>query len=184
MHLVAAAIARLGTTAAITHITRAQRELAETADFSACAAGSPLFVVTGADPSLCIAGATLLRYYRPELVPRHPSLAVLAIAPRDLALERPSETELVLGVEGEPGPETIFEQLFRDSPLVAGESVRFEHFAARVLATERGLPKRAAFELPPNACLLTLEQRRLVGRPLPAVGTRWRVRHEKGPLNL
>jgi hypothetical protein len=111
-------------------------------------------------------------------------LAVLSLAPHDLELERPSERELVLTVDGRPRQVTMFERLFRDTPLIAGQGVSFEHFGARVLAVEHGVYTRAAFELPPNACLLTLERRKLVGRPQPAVGTRVRVVHEPGPLGL
>jgi len=184
MHLVFAPFVRLAMTAVMVGVGQKQRALAESADFSQCTAGSPLFLVTGADPALCLSGATSLRYYRPELAGRHPSLSVLSLAPHELELERPSERELVLTVDGRPRHGTMFERLFRDTPLVAGQSVSFEHFGARVLAVEHGVYTRVAFELPHNACLLTLEGHKLVGRPEPAVGTRLRVPHEPGPLGL
>jgi hypothetical protein len=184
MHLVFAPLARLGATAVAVSVGQKQRALAETADFSQCAAGSPLFLVTGADPALALSGGTSLRYYRPDVSARHPTLSVLSLAPHDLELERPSERELVLTVDGRRRRSTPFEHLFRDTPLVAGQNVRFEHFGARVLDAEHGVFTRVAFELPRNACLVTLEGQKLVGRPEPAVGTRVRVPHEPGPLGL
>ena len=184
MHLLVAPLVRLGTTELMVHVGRKQRTLAESADFSRCASGSPVFLVTGADPALCLSGGTSLRYYRPELPARHPSFAVLSLAPHDLELERPNERELVVSVDAKRRYPTLFESLFRDTPLVAGQSVRFEHFAARVLAVEDGVFMRAAFELPSNACLLTLERQKLVGRPEPVVGTKVHVAHEPGPLGL
>lgn len=184
MHFVFAPLVRLAMTAVMVGVGQKQRALAESADFSQCTAGSPLFLVTGADPALCLSGGTSLRYYRPDLTERHPSLAVLSLAPHDLELERPNERELVLTVDGRPRHVTMFERLFRDTPLIVGQGVSFEHFGARVLAVERGAFTRAAFELPQNACLLTLERQKLVGRPQPPVGTRVRLVHEPGPLGL
>ena len=44
--------------------------------------------------------------------------------------------------------------------------------------------RRVSFDLPENACLLTLEHARLIGRPEPAVGTSVHVPHEPGPLGI
>ena len=183
-HLGFATLARIGTTELVVNLAQKQRELASTADFGRCEPGSDLFVVTGADPSLCLSGGTSLRYFRPDLSARHPNFTVLSLAPHALRLERPSSNRLLLEIEGEPRRTTIFERLFRDSPLVVGEHAVLQRFAARVLATEDGLFTRVAFDLPDNACLVTLEQQRLIGNPLPPVGGARRVSHEKGPLGL
>jgi len=184
MHLVVALLGRVGGTELMVSIGQKERVLAESVDTSRCAAGSPLYVVSGADPALCLSGGTSLRYYRPDLATRHPSLTVLSMAPEDLELARRSERELVLTADGSPRRSTMFEELFRDTPLVNGQSVRFERLGARVLATERGLYTRVSFDLPENACLLTLEHARLIGRPEPAVGTSVHVPHEPGPLGI
>jgi hypothetical protein len=184
MHLPVAALLRLGATDVMVKAARKQYELAATADLTRCSNDSPLFVVTAADPALCISGGTSLRYYRPELAARHPKYAVLSLAPQTQRLERTNDGTLLLEVEGEPREATIFEQLFRDSPLVVGQRFVLDYFSARVLATERGLFTRVAFELPENACLLTLEHERLVGTPLPARGTSRTVPHERGPLGI
>ena len=184
VHVPLAALLRLATTEHAVKVSHEQHDLARTADFGRCAAGSPLFVVTAADPSLCISGATSLRYYRPDLDARHPSYAVLSLAPHDQRLERRSDGTLVLSVEGEPRRTTIFETLFRDTPLVPGQAFSTERLTAHVLTTERGVFTRVAFDLPEDACLVTLEQQRLVGSPLPERGTTRRVPHERGPLGL
>jgi hypothetical protein len=184
MHLPLAALLRLGVTEVMTQAAQKQYELAATADVTRCSEQSPLFVVTGADPSLCISGGTSLRYYRPELAARHPSYAVLSLAPQAQRLERVSDGRVILEVEGEPRRATMFEELFRDSPLVPGQRVVLDHFSAQVLATERGFFTRVAFALPDNACLLTIARQRLVGAPLPERGTSQTVPHEAGPLGL
>ena len=184
MHVVLAALARVGTTEVMVELAKKQRALAETADLGRCGADSPLFVVTGADPSLCLSGATSLKFYRPDLAARHPSFAVLSLAPQPQRLERPSEEGVVLQVVGEPRRATMFERLFRDGPLAAGQRFILDHFEALVLATEDGFFTRVAFTLPPNACLLSLEHQALIGRPLPPVGTKLELPHELGPMGL
>ncbi|HEY3494003.1 MAG TPA: hypothetical protein VGK73_04925, partial [Polyangiaceae bacterium] len=69
-------------------------------------------------------------------------------------------------------------------PLVTGQHVVLDRFEARILASVDGLFTRVAFDLPENACLLTLEQHRLVGKPLPPVGSTRAVPHELGPMGL
>lgn len=184
MHVPVAALLRVAATEHAVKVSHEQHALARTADFRRCAAGSPLFVVTAADPSLCISGATSLRYYRPDIDAAHPSYAVLSLAPHAQRLERRSDGALVLSVEGEPRRTTIFETLFRDTPLVPGQTFATDRLTAHVLATERGVFTRVAFDLPENACLVTLEQQRLVGSPLPERGTSRQVPHERGPLGL
>jgi hypothetical protein len=183
-HVVFAALVRVGMTELIVSSAAKSRALAENMDASRCSAGSPAYVVTGADPALCLAFGPSLLLYRPDLVRRHPRLAMLSLAPHDLRMERKSDKELVLEVVGSPRRVTIFERLFRDTPLAAGQRVVLEDFAARVLAVEGDFATRVAFELPENTCLLTLERQMLVGRPMPPVGSARDVPHELGPMGL
>jgi hypothetical protein len=168
----------------IADIGEGQKTLALETDVSRCEAGSVGYVVSGADPSLCLSGATSLLYYRPELESRHPRLQVLSLAPHDQRVERVSDEAIVLHVDDLPRRSTIFEHLFRDSPIEAGMRVAIDDLTATVLAAERGLPTRVRFELPANACLLWLEDKKLVGRPLPKLGETVPVPHELGPFGL
>lgn len=184
MHLGFAPLLRLGATEVMVRVAHQQRLLAETADFTSCAPGSTLYVVTGADPSLCVSGAPSLKYFRPDVVERHPAYALLSMAPHDHELERRDDGTLLVTVAGTPRRATMFETLFRDAPMHAGDSVAFAGFAAHVLDVERGFLTRVAFTLPANACLVTLEHGKLVGRPQPEPGATRRVPHEPGPLGL
>jgi hypothetical protein len=172
---------RVGGTALMAGIAERQKALALGVDRSRCAAGATSYVVSGADPSLCLSGLTSLLYYRPELEPR---LAVLSLAPHDQRVERTADGAVVLHVDDLPRRATIFEGLFRDDPLAAGDRVDLDELSATVLATERGLPTRVRFELPENACLLWLERGVLVGHALPRAGETLRVPHEPGPFGL
>jgi hypothetical protein len=184
LHVALALLARVGMTELMVAVAGKQRDLAESADFSRCEAGAPAFLITAADPALSLAGATSLAYYRPDLAARHPHLDVLSLAPHDQRVERTGENGIVLHVDGRPRRSTIFEELFRDAGLVPGQTFELGRFSARVEATERGVPTRVAFELPPNACLVTLSEQRLRGEPLPDVGTTRKVSHEPGPMGL
>jgi hypothetical protein len=175
---------RFGVSILIADIGEAQKTLALETDVSRCEAGSVGYVVSGADPSLCLSGATSLLYYRPELESRHPRLQVLSLAPHDQRVERVSQGAIVLHVDDLPRRSTIFEHLFRDTPLEVGMRVAIDDLTATVLAAERGLPTRVRFELPANACLLWLEDKKLVGRPLPKLGETARIPHEPGPFGL
>lgn len=184
MHVVFAGGVRLAATELMVQVSRKQRALAQGADFARCDAGSPLFVVSGADPTLSLFGGSLLRYYREDLARSHPTLAVLSMAPARVHLERPSSPSLLLSLVHRRHPATMFERLFRDTPLAADAHVAFPSFAATVREVTDGLPSSVAFDLPQNACLLTLEHGALVGRPLPPVGSTRDVPHEPGPLGL
>jgi len=184
MHLGFAPLVRVGATELMVSVAHKQRLLAETADFTRCAPGSTLYVVTGADPSLCVSGAPSLKYYRPDVAERHPTFELLSMAPHEHELERRADGTLAVSVVGSPRRSTIFETLFRDTPLRAGDGVSFPNFEAQVLEAERGFMTRVVFKLPANACLVTLEHEKLVGRPQPELGTTRRVPHEPGPLGL
>ncbi|HTQ06658.1 MAG TPA: hypothetical protein VMI54_22535 [Polyangiaceae bacterium] len=184
MHVGVAGLFRLAGTELMVHVSRAQRELALHTDVSRCRPGSPLFVLTGADPTLSLFGGSLLRYYRPELVRLHPSLTVLSMAQARQRLARPTRDEVRLDVEGARRGVTIFETLFRDTPLVRGMKLDFTRFAVEVLGVADGLPTSIAVTLPEDACLLTLEHAAVVGRPLPDVGSSREVAYEPGPLGL
>ncbi len=185
VHLLFAGAVRLAGTEMMVQVSRRQHALAQSADFARCSAGSPLFVVTGADPTLSLFGGSLLRYYRPDVSRDHPRLTVLSMVPAAVRLERPSAETVVLSVVGgKRHRPTMFERLFRDSPLAAGMHVAFPTFTATVLQAAHGLPVSVAFDLPQNACLLALEHGALVGRPLPPVGSSTVVPHEPGPLGL
>jgi len=184
MHLPLAGALRLAATEVMVSAAQKQRELALTLDLTRCGDGAPLFVVTGSDPALCISGDTSLAYYRPDVVAHHPSYALLSLAPQAQRLERTRDGQLLVTVAGEPRAITIFERLFRDTPLVPGQTVVLDRFVAHVLATENGFFKQVSFTLPENACLLALEHQRLVGSPLPERGTSRTVPHEPGPLGL
>jgi hypothetical protein len=175
---------RLGGAFLISEIAENQRKLALGIDLTRCEPGSMAYVVSGADPSLCISGAPSLLYYRPELARRHPRLQVLSLAPHDQRVERVSDGAIVLHVDDLPRRSTIFEDLFRDTPVEVGMRVALDDLTATVLAAERGRPTRVRFELPANACLLWLEDKKLVGRPLPRLGETLLVPHELGPFGL
>jgi hypothetical protein len=184
MHVAIAVLVRAGGTAVMVDAARQQHALAVTADLTRCSAGAPVFLLTGADPALSLGAGPALRFHRPDMVARHPRFTVLSMAPHDQRVERTGEHQVILDILGEPRRGTIFERLFRDSPLAVDQGVAFEWFGARVLAAERGFETRVAFELPVDACLLTLARGRLVGQPLPPVGTSVQVPHEPGPLGL
>jgi hypothetical protein len=184
MHLAFAPLLRVGASAVMTSVAQKQRILAETADFASCAPGSTLYVVTGSDPSLCVSGAPALKYFRPDVAERHPAYALLSMAAHAHELERRADGGLALTVVGAPRNATMFETLFRDTPLRAGDVVAFPGFEAHVLEAEGGFFTRVVFKLPANACLVSLEHGKLVGRPQPEPGSRRLVPHEPGPMGL
>lgn len=184
LHLGLSPALRVGLTVAMAMLGRGQRALALEADLSACRPGARAFVLTGADPSLSLYGATSLSYFRPELRSRIQRLYVLSMAPHDQRLTRQSERGYLLEVEQLPRRFTVFEKLFRDTPIEPGTEVQIPNLSVRVLATDAGLPTRFEFEVPNNHCFVRLEDRQLTALPPPPIGSSLAVVHEPGPFGL
>lgn len=184
LHLGLSVFVRVGMTLAFATISERQRELAQGADVSACPIDATGLIVTGADPSLSLAGATSLVYHRPELMDRFRAIHVLSMAPQPQRLERTAAGALSVAVEELPRQVTLFESLFRDEPLSPGYTLDLHRFGATVVETERGLPTRVNFRVPARSCLLLLRDRRLVSAALPLPGRSLLIQHEPGPFGL
>ncbi len=184
VHVGLAALVRIGVGQLIAQLSRAQKRLAETANLSACQPGDSALILTGADPSLSLSGASSLAYYRPGLQQRLSAVFVLSMAPHDQRLTRSGQHSIELEVLNLPRRHNIFELLFRDTPLAPGYQVDLGILAARVLRTEAGLPTRVRFRVPEHNCVLSLEHQRLISFELPGLGKSRRVPHEVGPLGL
>lgn len=184
MHLGIGPLVRVGLASMLAGVSQQQRALAQEADMSACPIDATGLIVTGADPSLSLSGATSLAYYRPELIDRFRNIHVLSMAPQRQTLERSVDGSLVLTVEDGPRQTTLFEQLFRDEPLTPGYALDLQKLGATVVETERGLPTRVNFRVPEKSCLLLLRDRRLVSAALPSLGRPLVVPHEPGPYGL
>lgn len=184
LHLGFGVCVRLGLTAMIANISEQQAALARGADMSACPTDATGLIVTGADPSLSLSGATSLAYHRPDLIDRFVTLHVLSMAPQRQSWERSVDGTLTLTVEDRPRRANLFEQVFRDEPLAPGYTLDLQKFGATVLETERGLATRVNFRVPEKSCLIMLRDGHLVSARLPALGRPLVVPHEPGPYGL
>lgn len=184
LHLGCAAVGRIGVSLLLAHISDQQKALAQRADVSACPLDATGLIFTGADPSLSLSGATSLAYYRPEIMDQFRGIHVLSMAPQRQLLERSLQGTLTLTVLDPPRQVTLFEQLFRDEPLVPGYLLELPKLGAAVLETDRGLPTRVRFRVPEKSCLLTWQGGQLSSSPLPARGSSVTLEHEPGPYGL
>jgi len=184
LHVGFAAVARIGVSLLLASISDQQKALAQRADVSACPLDATGLIFTSADPSLSLSGATSLAYYRPEIMDQFRGIHVLSMAPQRQTIERALDGTLTLTVLDPPRVVTLFEQLFRDEPLVPGYLLELPKLGAAVLETDRGFPTRVRFRVPEKSCLLSWRDQRLVSSPLPPRGSSITLEHEPGPYGL
>ncbi len=184
MHIGLGSFVRVGLTAVLGRISEQQATLASNADVAACPIDATGLIVTGADPSLSLSGATSLAYHRPDLIDRFRAIHVLSMAPQRQRIERSADGSLTLSVEDRPRRATLFERLFRDEPLTPGFTLDLQKLGATVLETERGWATRVNFRVPEKSCLLMLQGQRIVSARLPPLGRPLVIEHEPGPYGL
>lgn len=172
--------------------SKAQQQLAKSADVASCASGGSLYLVNGSDPMLTLYARAALAFYTPEKAGAE-RLWVLSMAPQTQRLSHPAPGVLELEVLDPPRRSHAFEGLFRapSQPLQAGQRVQLGELSVKVDATSEGLFTRARFELARasdlergRACLLVWKHGRLENLPVPALGRDLRIEHEPGPMGL
>lgn len=183
LHFGLASLVRVALPLALRDIADKERRVAVDADLGGCPDGSIALLMSGGDPTLSLYAEAVLTYFTPERAARLGGFRVMSMTTHDQRIERVSENEIVLVVEGErtPGP---FEGLFRDAPLAVGDAFDTGAVVAEVEAVKDGLATRVRFEVPAESCILTWRDATLRGSRLPPVGEALSIPHEPGPMGL
>ncbi|HEU4412263.1 MAG TPA: hypothetical protein VFS43_43880 [Polyangiaceae bacterium] len=184
LHFGLSPLVRVGTAFLFRQNVEDERAYAERAETPACPAGSVGYIVNGSDPVNSLYAAPSLLFYRPERVAHLAGVRVLSMAQNDLRLRGLGGGAFELEALG-PRRANLFERVYRDAPLRAGDEVRAGELGARVLAAEAGLPTRVAFRVEGGlgrACFLAWREGRLARVGAPEAGVTLDVPFAPGPL--
>ena len=186
LHLGFAPLVRVGLAYQLSALAEAERRLAADADLEACPDGARAYVLTGADPVISLYASSAIAFYAPERVARVDRWRVLSMAPNPQTLARLDARTFELAIE-EPRVVSLFEHVYRNTPMQVGDDVEVEELEARVEAVEAGFPTRVRFTVEDGlgrVCFLRWDGARLVATRPPAVGEREAIDHEPGPSGL
>jgi hypothetical protein len=178
-HLVTGPLVRIGAGVELARIGRDQYRIASSVP--PCEGG--IAIVAAGDPTVSTYVApTLLLGDRPIQ-----DMHTLSMAAVDHRLERVAEASFDLVVLRNGREPDLWERLYRNTPIAAGDRVTVKSFDAAVREVENGWPTRVRFTfrapLESGAvCFLQWRHARLEHVPLPTVGGAVAIPHERGTL--
>ncbi|MBX3186299.1 MAG: hypothetical protein KF819_04755 [Labilithrix sp.] len=185
VHLALAPVGFLLGVAGIIQSRRAA-EIAVTKTGLAHASGVDVFVLNASDPMIGFYGG--IDFFARE-APRVRSYRLLSMAKFDHELTRTSESSFELAVVGGRMLDSVYEGVFRVSPMVEGQEVKLGDARIRVLALRDGRPIRIEVMTgrpldDPSYAFLTWRDGALERVPLPKAGETIRLQWSPGPVGL
>ncbi len=185
LHLGFAPLVRTSLPGLLAGMSDAERQLALDADLSACPQGAMGYVLTGADPVLSLYAAPSLHFYTPQKAARLRAVSVVSMAEEAQELRTVGDRVELAIIE--PRTANLFERVYRDEPMRAGDRVEAGELRVTVLDVEDGWPTRVAMENArgwESACFLVWQGGRLRSMPPPDPGEVRVIAHELGPMGL
>jgi hypothetical protein len=187
LHLVLSPLVRVSQPPFLAELAKKEERYAREADLTACDGRDLAYLLSGADPVNSLYGAPILHFYTPEKVAHLRHARVLSLAPHGLMLRVVGDDRFELRIEGRPRRATIFENVYRDTPLEPGMHIDAGELGITVLEAENGYFTRALFEVEgglDRVCFAEWRGARLRAFSPPPVGQERVVVHELGPMGL